>query len=512
MDFPAQTRADLQALAAWGRPVLATAAQMGPMPERIFANRAAVAALTGADGQQDWTVLDGTARRSLGVQLRRFLAPYPDTPTAFPLMVATPQGLRRWRMASWRLASAHDAMGLVAVAADADKDSDTEDIEAAATPLLAPDAERCESEDGAVDEELAALETVARAGRIRSDPARGTLHMSAGARRIWGLTGDVPERTLGDLLARVHPEDLPDLLASESAEDCNRREFRVLGPTDSIVYVRRTTSRSRNGLLHIDRDITKFRLLERELITTRAVSDVAARSKAEFLALMSHELRTPLNAVMGFAQVMAAEMLGPMPERYRDYSKEITVSAERLLTVINDILDLTRIEAARVQVNKEWLDLGRSTTEASQMMLISAAEKNLSVKFRIEPGIRIWAEARAIRQLVLNLISNAVKFTDPGGSIEIAVRRGSEDSAVLEVRDTGIGIPPEEVSKVWAPFVQASNATARAAAGTGLGLAIVKALADMHSGVLSIASELDRGTTVTLTIPPAFQVSRSAAS
>lgn len=489
MMFPAQTRADLQALAPCGRPVLVITATDSAGPMQLFANAAAAKALIGpTDGDSAWHALDEAAVRRFGSDARHFAAPYPRGAVSFDVTADGASGAIAWRVAAWPLSSSDEAPCIVAVAADAQPAAD-----------LRPT-------DPAI---LDAIEQAVGSGHIWSDPTSGCQTASNGALRLWELPGSTSQRTMGDFLAVVHPDDIRDLLESETTTSEVQSEFRIVGPNGKMHYLTRHSRRMDDGMgrptiLHIDRDVTAARTLERELIQTRSEAEVGARSKAEFLSLMSHELRTPLNAVMGFSQVMSAEMFGPLAPRYLDYAREIGRSAEHLLTIINDILDLTRIEAARVQISKEWLDLGRLAAETTRMMSETARRKNVTIEIDANTAVRAWGEKRALRQLTLNLVSNAVKFTEPGGTVTVSVRRSDAGAAILVVQDNGIGIPEDDLPTIFQPFVQASNAMGRAEAGTGLGLAIVRALVDLHDGEVTVESVLGEGTNVSVTIPPAF--------
>ncbi|MFN4090676.1 MAG: sensor histidine kinase [Alphaproteobacteria bacterium] len=499
MTVPA--RADLRALARCDRPVLVSGT--GSIETaRIFANRAALLALRappgdgiaeepgypGAAEAPEWTLLDAATVADLGAAARHFLPPYPAGAERFALALDRPAGPVRWNLTAWPVEASDEAKCVVAVAADDGP----------------PPA------DGADGTLIETLEDVAAIGHVWSEPGTGRLSLSPGAARVWGLPPGQSGRTLGDLLALVHPDDFPDVLESEAQGSVRRREFRILRSDGAFGTVERSSRAvgdvvaGGTRILHVDRDVTQLRQLEQALVEASAARDSAGRSQAEFLALMSHELRTPLNAVMGFAQVMTGEMFGPLGERYLDYSREIEASAQSLLQTINDILDLSRIESARAQIARERLDLGRLVDESSFMLTEPATEKRVAISRDIEPGVRIWGEKRSIRQLTLNLVGNAVKFCDPGGHVRVAVWSREDGAAFLSVTDDGIGIPEEEIAIVQKPFVQASNAVARAAAGSGLGLAIVRALVDMHAGRLDIRSRLGEGTTVTVTFPPAL--------
>jgi two-component system cell cycle sensor histidine kinase PleC len=228
-----------------------------------------------------------------------------------------------------------------------------------------------------------------------------------------------------------------------------------------------------------------------ELEMARSVSDEARRraeeanlAKSRFLATMSHELRTPLNAILGFSEVMKGEVLGPIGnDSYREYVADIHSSGQHLLNVINEILDLSRIEAGRHELVEEAVRLVYVVDDAWQMVKMKAANKNINVVCQFQEDMpQIWADERAVRQITLNLLSNALKFTPAGGTIWIRVGWTSTGGQYIAVKDTGPGIPEEEIPVVLSSFGQGSIAIKSAEQGTGLGLPIVQALMHMHDG------------------------------
>ncbi|MEO0636642.1 MAG: HAMP domain-containing sensor histidine kinase [Pseudomonadota bacterium] len=246
------------------------------------------------------------------------------------------------------------------------------------------------------------------------------------------------------------------------------------------------------------------------LETARVMSE-AARTQAEeanlaksrFLAAMSHELRTPLNAILGFSEVMSKEMLGPIEnENYLDYAKDIHNSGSHLLSLINEILDLSRIEAGRYQLREDQVYLHEIAHDALHMIEMRAKGKDLELVTLLQPDLpRIWADEKAIRQILLNLLSNAVKFTPKGGRIELRLGWTATGGQYFSVTDNGPGIPEDEIAVVLSPFGQGSIAIDNAEAGTGLGLPIVRAMVKLHDGQFDLKSELRKGTTVTVMLP-----------
>lgn len=251
-----------------------------------------------------------------------------------------------------------------------------------------------------------------------------------------------------------------------------------------------------------------------ELETARSMSD-EARGRAEeanlaksrFLASMSHELRTPLNAILGFSEVMASEVLGPINnDTYRDYARDIHGSGEHLLNLINEILDLSRIEAGRYQLHEEAVMLAYIVEECCHLMELKARKKDIRITQEFEDGMpRLIAEERAVRQITLNLLSNAVKFTPTGGEIRLRIGWTAGGGQYISVKDNGPGIPADEIPIVLAAFGQGSIAIKSAEQGTGLGLPIVQGLLHLHGGQFDIVSRLREGTEA-IAIFPASRV------
>ena len=251
-------------------------------------------------------------------------------------------------------------------------------------------------------------------------------------------------------------------------------------------------------------------LLIGELEQAKAISDESRRraeeanlAKSRFLATMSHELRTPLNAILGFSEVMKSEMLGPLPnQQYKDYANDIHSSGQHLLNLINEILDLSRIEAGRHELNEEAVHLAFVVEECHHLLQLKARTKKISIIEQFEPKLpRVWADERAVRQVVLNLMSNAIKFTPTGGEITLKVGWTAGGGQYVAIKDTGPGVPEEEIPIVLSAFGQGSSAIQSAEPGTGLGLPIVQALIKMHGGSFDFRSKLREGTEVIVTFP-----------
>ena len=232
---------------------------------------------------------------------------------------------------------------------------------------------------------------------------------------------------------------------------------------------------------------------------TRA--EAANRSKSEFLANMSHELRTPLNAIIGFSEVMLSQMFGPMgSEKYAEYSRDIHRSGQFLLDVINDILDMSKIEAGRMSLECETLQVDAALDEVMRLITPRAFEGGVTVERQVPQGFTLWADRRAFKQVLINLLSNAVKFTPEGGRITVSALAANGVMAIA-IRDTGIGIPARDIEKLGRPFEQVENQFTKSRGGSGLGLAISKSFVELHGGTLTIRSAVGQGTEVTVTFP-----------
>jgi len=251
-----------------------------------------------------------------------------------------------------------------------------------------------------------------------------------------------------------------------------------------------------------------------EAEAARALAEAANRAKSEFLATMSHELRTPLNAVIGFSQVMMNETLGPIGSvKYQEYAKDIHYSGTHLLEIINDILDLSKAEAGKLEPDESEMDLREVIAGICRLIRPRAEQAGLSIVARVSESLPcLWADERQMKQILLNLVGNAVKFTRTGGQVEVVASFHPEAGFTVVVQDNGIGIAPEDLERVLEPFVQVENSLTRKHEGSGLGLAVAAKLAQLHGGKLSIASDLGKGTRVSLTLRPERALQRVAAA
>jgi two-component system, cell cycle sensor histidine kinase PleC len=269
--------------------------------------------------------------------------------------------------------------------------------------------------------------------------------------------------------------------------------------------------------LHLRRDfrLNKLLALQKRHSEELARSATAANeAKTRFLAMMSHELRTPLNAIIGFAEIIAKQMFGPVqPERYREYADDIDRSGRHLLAVINGILDLSRATEGKLRIGDDTIDLGELLEECRRGVgpRVSEGGITLTIELRDVP-LRLRADERMLRQILLNLMSNAVKFTPPGGSVEVSARHAEDTAIIVTIADTGIGIAPEDLETAMTPFAQVDNSLARKYEGTGLGLPLAKTLTELHGGTLSLQSAPGEGTTATVRFPPSRSVTGTGAA
>lgn len=253
-----------------------------------------------------------------------------------------------------------------------------------------------------------------------------------------------------------------------------------------------------------DRQSEQLQTLAERFASAKEEADAASRTKSEFLANMSHELRTPLNAVMGFSEVIKNELFGPVGvAQYKQYADDIYESGAHLLSIINDILDLSKVEAGKFDLNETEVQVSDLCRSVIHIVKGRADEAGITLNKSLpENPPYLVADPRSLKQMLLNLMSNAIKFTSPGGTVDLVATIGPDGGFRFDIRDTGVGIAPEHFATVLSPFGQVDTAHARDHQGTGLGLPLVKAFIEMHGGRIEIESEVGEGTTVSLFFPP----------
>lgn len=331
--------------------------------------------------------------------------------------------------------------------------------------------------------------------------------------RVLETLGEHPRRFIGKPLSVLFSGDTTAL--DELTQEARRSPFR-----DLALQARSTEGQTRHILVsavpvfdHADgnfhgfrgtaRDITELLSRETALRESIDLAESANRAKSQFLATVSHELRTPLNAIIGFSQLMEAETFGTLGnETYKGYTQDILHSAHHLLELINDVLDVSKIEAGRMELNEEQLDFSQLVTSALRMVREKANEVQITLETSIAELLPpIHGDMRALLQVLVNLLGNAVKFTDEGGHVRLEVKLDSDGRLVCRVMDNGIGMTPEQIDIALTPFGQVDSQLSRRFPGTGLGLPLTRGLIELHDGELRIDSTPDEGTSVCFILP-----------
>jgi len=329
---------------------------------------------------------------------------------------------------------------------------------------------------------------------------------------MWRLLGRKPDEfQSGRYLDTVHPDDLGEamkLRGRPAPGETRTATYRVRHADGHYVWFEVTTrgvyDEATGAFLreiNVGRDITERKEYELKMRAAQERAEAANKAKSVFLANMSHELRTPLNAIIGFSDIMQQRLFGALGDaRYDDYAEQIHESGNRLLAIISDILDMARLEAGLLELSFEPVDLAGLLEDCAGTMRERSEQRNLAVRVEVQGGLTLIADRRAVKQIVLNLLTNAVKFTAPGGHVWVGARK-KKGGIALSVRDDGVGIPANELPRLGRAFEQVCADPRLAKNGAGLGLALVRALAEKHGGALSIESQEGVGTTVTVEFP-----------
>lgn len=362
------------------------------------------------------------------------------------------------------------------------------------------------------EQELSEAQALANMGHWRWRVGSTKIEWSDQIYKIFGVTRDEFTPTLDNTNSLLHKRDIGRMMQAFQRAIIEQNDydmdFRVVRKDGTIRYIRceGRCELDEDGdviaLYGVMQDNTEQTEHEMELREAIDAAEQAYAAKSRFLANMSHELRTPLNAIIGFSDMIQRQMLGPLgSDKYVDYATSIKDSGEHLLDLITDILDMSKIEAGKYELDLEKIQLGTVVNTAMRMIESRAQEGVITLESHItteEPVI--VADRRAVMQILLNVLSNAVKFTEPGGKIT-AMCEEFENHVTVRVTDTGIGIPANKLSAVMRPFEQVSTAFTRNHEGSGLGLAITKELAELHGGMLALESTIGQGTTVSLRLP-----------
>ena len=362
------------------------------------------------------------------------------------------------------------------------------------------------------EQELSEAQALANMGHWRWRVGSTAIEWSDQIYQIFGVERGEFEPTLDNTNSLLHKRDLGRMMQAFQRAIIEQNDydldFRVVRTDGSIRYVR---CEGRCELDHdgdaialygVMQDVTAQTEHEMALRDAKESAEQAYAAKSRFLANMSHELRTPLNAIIGFSDMIERQMLGPLgSEKYVDYATSIKDSGEHLLDLITDILDMSKIEAGKYDLDLEKIQLGKVITTAVRMIESRAVDGVLTLDNKIDTDEPvIVADRRAVMQILLNILSNAVKFTEPGGTISVSCD-SFENHVNIKISDTGIGIPANKVNAVMRPFEQVLTAFTRNHEGSGLGLAITKELAELHGGMLNIESTVGQGTIVSLRLP-----------
>ena len=306
---------------------------------------------------------------------------------------------------------------------------------------------------------------------------------------------ELPGAAIADLAAESDRARI-DLAIAAGAGECVFALLRAPDRSCGLALRRGADGR----LIGVLRDATRQQTREADLEAAREEAEALNAGKSRFLANMSHELRTPLNAIMGFSDVMRSKLFGELQPKYAEYAEMIHDAGKHLLELINDVLDISKIEAERYELGLESFDAREAISSALRLTRLQADEAGVSLRGLLPPRpLDVEADRRAIKQIVLNLVSNALKFTPRGGSVTVAVQGYGRDLEIV-VSDTGVGIAEADLERLGRPFEQAGDATQKIR-GTGLGLSLVRAFAELHGGAMSIESRLGEGTSVSVRLP-----------
>ena len=379
------------------------------------------------------------------------------------------------------------------------------------------DIHRLKETEAALRESEARLkeaQRIAQIGDFSRDLETDRLEWSEAVYNIFGLDPDGPdgpEVPYDRFKKMVHPDDIEQLEASirhaAETKSAHQFEYRIVRPDGAMrwIAVRAHTIGDEGGqsrkLVGTVQDITYQKNTEAALNRAKEDAEYANRTKSEFLAHMSHELRTPLNSILGFSEIISQEMLGDVRPQYREYSEMILDAGRHLLKLINDVLDLSKIEAGNLEIDDETVDTAMLIGEVLALLAHSAEQNGVQLLIQ-EPGtesLKVLGDERRLKQILVNLVNNAIKFS-PGGEVRVSAEL-NQGGVCFTIADNGCGIAPADIPIILDPFTQIRDNAHLSMEGTGLGLNLSKRLTELHGGHLAIESELGRGTVVTVAFP-----------
>ncbi|HII80934.1 MAG TPA: PAS domain S-box protein [Methanosarcina sp.] len=316
--------------------------------------------------------------------------------------------------------------------------------------------------------------------------------------------GELKQKSIIELISPEEKEDARSKMMKLRTTGSMRKEFRMIRSDGTFIFMDISASllqMQNNTIQAVGRDINDRIRAEEAMLDARIEAETASRTKSEFLANMSHELRTPLNSIIGFSDILLEKIFGELNEKQLKYVNNISISGKHLLGLINDILDLSKVEAGKMDLRYSEFSVGSVFEEVKSTLLPLAQAKTLEIDLKVEPDFEdIQADRSRLTQILYNLVSNAIKFTPEGGRISIQCKK-SGTRAIFSVTDTGIGISSEDQKKLFQPFTQIDSSSARQYCGTGLGLVLVKNFVELHGGKIWVESETGKGSSFTFELP-----------
>ncbi|NPE28063.1 PAS domain-containing protein [Methanococcoides sp. SA1] len=358
---------------------------------------------------------------------------------------------------------------------------------------------------------LANAQRISHVGNWDWDIVNNELHWSDEVYHIFGLEPLESRATYTAYIRAIHPDDRMFVLEHVNKAIYENKPYgidhRILLPDGSerIVHEQGEVTFNETGqairMAGTVQDITVRKKTEDAMFNAKLVAEAANKSKDEFIANMTHELTTPLNAVIGFSGMLLLGTFGTLNEKQTKYVSNINSSGKHLLDLIDDILDISKVEAGKMELHPEEFEVSSAIEEVSILFASIAEKKRIEITADIaDNNIVVEADKIKFKQILYNLLSNSIKFTDQGGSVTIGAKI-SEDLVHISVKDSGIGISPEDQDKLFNPFFQADSSSTRKYGGTGLGLALIKKFVEMHGGEIWVESEVGKGSIFTFTIP-----------